>query len=46
MKVDKHVWLVELPLQKVERKCVTMEHGVEFAIDTGMLMMLESSADN
>ena len=46
MKMDKYVWLAELLREKVEWKCVTMVHGVEFAIDYTGIVMLESSADN
>ena len=46
VKVDKYIWLVELSCQKDEWKCVITAHGDVFVIDTGMLMMLESSADN
>ena len=46
MKVERYILLVELSCQKDEWKCVIMAHGDVFVIDTGMLMMLESSADN
>lgn len=44
--MEKHVWLVAMKKRVDELKFVSMEYGVQFALDHGVPMMPEYFADN
>ena len=45
MKLDRYVWLMEMPQQE-ELKFAMMVSGAQYVMMDGMLIMPESSADN
>ena len=45
MRMDRFVWLGVMP-QQVEWKCAITEYGALCVVTSGILMMLELSADN
>ena len=44
--MEKHVWLVAMKKRVDELKFVSMEYGVQFVLDHGVLMMPEYFAGN